>query len=128
MLFFLISFLAGVLTILAPCVLPVLPVIIGGSVQSEGRRSARPYVIGASLAVSIILFTLVLKVSAVLTNLPAGVLNWVSGALLIGLGVVSLVPELWDQLMIRVGWQAASERLLDRGAHNRNAYVSAVLV
>jgi len=62
MLFLLLSFLAGVLTILAPCVLPVLPVIIGGSLSTTKGEKYRPYVIAASLAASIIGFTLLLKV------------------------------------------------------------------
>lgn len=31
----LVSFIAGILTILAPCVLPVLPVILAGSVGEK---------------------------------------------------------------------------------------------
>ena len=51
-----VSFLAGVLTAAAPCVLPLLPVIVGGSVLSgdedEDRRSLRhPLTIVISLAV-----------------------------------------------------------------------------
>ena len=30
------AFIAGVLTTLAPCVLPMLPVIVGGSLNSSG--------------------------------------------------------------------------------------------
>ena len=57
MLLFLIAFIAGVLTVLAPCVLPLLPVIVGGSV-SGGVNRARAYTVALSLGVSVILFTL----------------------------------------------------------------------
>ncbi|USN58207.1 MAG: hypothetical protein H6767_08000 [Candidatus Peribacteria bacterium] len=43
-----VSFLAGVLTILAPCVLPLLPVILGASAD-DARDRYRPYIIIVSL-------------------------------------------------------------------------------
>lgn len=94
MLLLFISFIAGILTILAPCVLPVLPVIIGGSVSSKTKERFRPYIITGSLALSIIAFTLLLKVSTLLINLSPNVLNYVSGSLLIALGVVGVFPAL----------------------------------
>ena len=33
---FILSFFAGILTVLAPCVLPMLPVIVGGSLDTAG--------------------------------------------------------------------------------------------
>lgn len=55
----LLSFVAGVLTVAAPCVLPLLPVIVGGSIvrtdsnsELAQRQWYRPIVIAASLAAS----------------------------------------------------------------------------
>jgi len=48
------------LTILAPCVLPLLPVILGASVE-DSKDKWRPYIIIAALSVSIIIFSLLLK-------------------------------------------------------------------
>jgi cytochrome c biogenesis protein CcdA/thiol-disulfide isomerase/thioredoxin len=128
MLLLIISFVAGVLTILAPCVLPVLPVIIGGSVGGTAKEKARPYIIGASLAASIIFFTLLLKVSTLLINLSPNVLNWLSGGLLVALGIASMLPELWEKLVIRLNWQAASQRFLGRGERNKDKYAGPVLI
>src|SRR5579863_6565570 len=100
MLLLLISLIAGMLTILAPCVLPLLPVIIGGSIGGNKKEKARPYIIGASLALSLILFTLLLKVSTLLVNLSPSVLDWLSGGLLVVLGLVSTLPELWEKFVI----------------------------
>ena len=59
--------IAGVLTTLAPCVLPLLPVIVGGSLGPSSQDSRRrAYVITASLGISVIVFTLLLKASAAL--------------------------------------------------------------
>ena len=44
------SFLAGVLTSLAPCILPLLPVIVGSSVLQDGDKASgkkMPYIISA---------------------------------------------------------------------------------
>jgi len=128
MLLLLISFVAGVLTILAPCVLPVLPVIIGGSVGSTVKDRVRPYVIAASLAGSIVVFTLLLKVSTLLINLSPNVLTDISGGLVIALGLVSVLPEAWDRLVIRLNWQAASQRWLGKGDRNKDKYIGPVLV
>lgn len=97
MLLFLISFIAGVLTVLAPCVLPLLPVIVGGSVASGGGWR-RAYTICVSLGGSVILFTLVLKVSTVFINIPQSFWEILSGGILILFGIVMIFPRLWDTL------------------------------
>ncbi|HUC86820.1 MAG TPA: redoxin family protein [Candidatus Saccharimonadales bacterium] len=128
MLLLLISFIAGILTILAPCVLPLLPIIVGGSVSTKVQEPARPYIIAASLAGSIIIFTLLLKVSTVLINLSPNVLTAISGGLLVALGVVAIVPELWEKLMIKLNWEAASQRFLGKGQKNKGKYAGPVLI
>jgi cytochrome c biogenesis protein CcdA/thiol-disulfide isomerase/thioredoxin len=128
MLLLIISFIAGILTILAPCVLPVLPVIVGGSVSGKTKDKFRPYIITGSLAISIIIFTLVLKVSTLLIDLSPNVLNYISGAILIGLGLVSIVPETWERLMVDLNWQAASQRFLGQGDRNKDKYIGPILV
>jgi len=128
MLLLIISFIAGVLTILAPCVLPVLPVIVGGSIGGQAKERTRPYIIVAALAGSIIFFTLLLKVSTILINLSPDALTDFSGGLLIALGLAALVPEWWEALVTRLNWQAASQRFLGKGEKNKDKYVGPVLI
>ncbi|MCA9327976.1 cytochrome c biogenesis protein DipZ, partial [Candidatus Saccharibacteria bacterium] len=71
----LLSFIAGLLTVFAPCVLPLLPVILGGSFDPTTRDRRRPYIIIASLLASLILFTILLKASTVLIGVDPKV--WV---------------------------------------------------
>jgi hypothetical protein len=73
----LLAFVAGVLTIAAPCVLPLLPVIVGGSAARSAADGSvaekqwyRPVVIAASLAVSVVLFTLILRATTALLGIP----------------------------------------------------------
>lgn len=97
MILFLISFVAGVLTVLAPCVLPLLPVIVGGSVATGGGWR-RAYTICIALGGSVIAFTLLLKVSTAFINVPQSFWEWFSGGILILFGIVMLFPRLWDNL------------------------------
>jgi cytochrome c biogenesis protein CcdA/thiol-disulfide isomerase/thioredoxin len=96
MLLFLISFIAGVLTVLAPCVLPLLPVIVGGSLSTGSHR--RAYAICLSLGGSVIVFTLLLKASTAFLNVPQLFWEILSGGILVLFGVVMLFPRLWDNL------------------------------
>ena len=96
MLLLLISFIAGVLTVLAPCVLPLLPVIVGGSLTTGSRR--RAYAICISLGASVIAFTLLLKVSTAFINVPQSFWQYFSGGILVLFGVVMIFPRIWDSL------------------------------
>ena len=125
MLLFLISFVAGVLTVLAPCVLPLLPVIVGGS-MAQGSRW-RAYTICFSLGVSVILFTLLLKASTVFINVPQTFWEWFSGAILILFGIVMVFPQLWDRLGFVNAMNRSSNKLLGVG-YQRNSRLGDMLM
>src|SRR6185436_9540683 len=97
MLLFLIAFIAGVLTVLAPCILPLLPVIVGGSV-SGGVNKRRAYTVALSLGLSVILFTLLLKFSTLFIMVPQYTWHWFSGSILVLFGVIQLLPQIWDRI------------------------------
>lgn len=126
-----VSFVAGALTILAPCILPLLPVIIGGSTiggeKTYQRSVLHPLIITLSLAMSIIVFTLLLKVSTALLGVPTMVWNVIAGGVVAFVGINMLFPQLWESVMIRTGWQAKSSRLLG-GAHSSNEYMRDILL
>jgi cytochrome c-type biogenesis protein len=144
------AFVAGVLTTLAPCVLPLLPVIVGSSVagpadggpgsgsgEGAGHGVAtatratsiarrRALVITGSLGVSILVFTLALKATTALIGIPPEVWQWVSGGLLIGLGLVALFPNLWERIAIALQLQSRSAAGLS-AARNRDGLTGQVL-
>lgn len=111
---FVISFLAGMLTVLAPCILPVLPIILGGSLADErsANRLFRPITIVASLAVSIVVFTLLLKASTALLGVPTSVWSIGSGVIIVVLGIFMVFPNLWEAIITKVGFGAGANRLL----------------
>lgn len=109
------AFIAGVLTTLAPCVLPLLPVIVGGSVGESGKKSyKRALVIAASLGTSVILFTLLLKATTALIDIPITFWQWFSGVILIALGVFAALPSSWEQLSMKLSLQSRSVPLLSK--------------
>ncbi|MEK7623491.1 MAG: cytochrome c biogenesis protein CcdA [Patescibacteria group bacterium] len=117
MVLLLVSFIAGVLTILAPCVLPVLPIVVGGSLSGERKRN--PIIITATLAVSIVLFTLLLKASTVFINIPQSVWSYISGAIIIFLGLLELFPALWSTISARFGFGNRSDQLLAKSSEKK---------
>lgn len=106
------ALLAGVLTTLAPCVLPLLPVIVGSSLtktDSDGPTPlVRVLVITASLGVSIIAFTLLLKASTAALAIPQEIWQYLSGGLLILLGIFGAFPALWERICSALGLQSAT--------------------
>jgi cytochrome c-type biogenesis protein len=121
------ALVAGVLTTLAPCVLPPLPVVVGGSIDQSGRKARqRAIVITASLGISVVLFTLILKASTALIGVPTEVWQWVSGILLIALGAISVFPSLWEAVSMRLSLQSRSTKRLVE-ARQRQGVSGAVL-
>lgn len=95
-----LSFIAGILTILAPCVLPLLPVIIGGSLTE--KDSKRPIIITASLAISIVLFTLLLKASTLLVDIPQDFWKYFSGGIVLIFAFSLLFPFTWAKFVAKI--------------------------
>lgn len=85
------AFLAGILTVLSPCILPVLPAILaGGTVQ--GR--ARPLGITLGLILSFAFFTLALTALVHATGISANLLRTIAITLLACFGLIMIFPKL----------------------------------
>jgi len=85
-----IAFLAGVITAVSPCVLPVLPIVLAGG-ASGGRR--RPYAIVAGLVTMFVVSILFAAYILRKLGLPEDLLRNVSIALLFAIAVMLLVPQ-----------------------------------
>lgn len=121
MLAFVGALVAGVLTTLAPCVLPLLPVIVGGSVTAPvaagppprlSYAARRALVVTGSLGLSVAVFTLLLRASTALLGVPPSVWNAVSGGLLVLLGLGMAFPSAWEAVSSRLELQARTSRRL----------------
>ena len=122
------ALLAGALTTLAPCALSLLPVIVGGSVSgaADGAAVRRALLVTGSLGASVFVFTLALKATTALIDVPPSVWRWISGGLLIALGVGAVFPELWDRVSVATGLSSRSARGLS-AASRRGGTLGAVL-
>lgn len=120
MTFFVISFLAGMLTVLAPCILPLLPVVIGAG--ATGRSKATPYIVIASLGSSIILFTFLLKVSTAFITIPSSFWTYLSGGILVSFGLILLFPSLWERLPGMAKLSGRSNKLVGAGYQKKTIW------
>ena len=85
------AFIAGFVTILSPCILPILPVVLSGSV-SQGKR--RPLGIVTGFITSFTFFTLFLSSIVKLTGVSADSLRTLSVITIFLLGISLLYPKL----------------------------------
>ncbi len=120
------AFFAGIITVLAPCVLPLLPIIIGGSVSGDVQDKRRPIIIAASLAVSLIIFTVLLKATTLLINIPPELITYISGGIIVGIGIVFLFPVIYEKLIIALNIQSKSQQLLGKSS-GKGAVIGAII-
>ena len=96
------AFLSGVITILSPCILPVLPIVLAGG-GTGGRR--RPFGVISGFIVSFSFFTLALSAIVQALGVPADTMRYVAMVLIVFFGVVMVVPrfrELFDVAVSRI--------------------------
>ncbi|MCC6290948.1 redoxin domain-containing protein [Candidatus Nomurabacteria bacterium] len=122
MLLLLISFIAGVLTVLAPCILPLLPVIVGHSITDTTPNRRRLFVVVSSLGISVILFTLLLKASSLLIDIPQDFWKWISGGIIFLFGLTMIFPSLWERLSFTNTLSLNSNKALTKGYQRNNVW------
>jgi cytochrome c biogenesis protein CcdA/thiol-disulfide isomerase/thioredoxin len=89
-----IGFVAGIVTALSPCVLPVLPIVLAG-----GATGRRPLAIVAGIVVSFTVFTLFAAWLLDLLGLPQDLLRNLAIALLLLVALTLLVPRAGELLV-----------------------------
>ncbi len=107
-----LAFAAGLLSILSPCVLPLVPIVLGTALAAHPLGALA---LAAGLAVSFTGLGLLLALAGFGLAFDAGLFRSAAAALMILLGVVLLVPALQARLATAgapiVGW--ADRRLGD---------------
>src|ERR1700759_3932026 len=87
----LFAFIAGAGTAITPCVLPVLPALLSAS-AAGGRRRPLGIVLGLAVTVTVAVGALAQVVQGV--GLAAGAARTLAIVVLIGFGLILLIPEL----------------------------------
>lgn len=88
------SFLAGFVTILSPCILPILPVVLGSSVGSKDAGYQRPIGTIIGFIASFTFFTLFLASIVKILNVPGDTLRVVSIIVITGFGLTLIIQKL----------------------------------
>ncbi|NJM47500.1 MAG: cytochrome c biogenesis protein CcdA [Alkalinema sp. RU_4_3] len=90
-----LAFLGGVVTVFSPCILPVLPILVGRSLSAHRMG---PVVLVAGLIAGFAIFGSLLGVTGTWLAGLVGLLRSVSIGLLLGMGLLLLFPQLGYRL------------------------------
>ena len=90
MLFYLWAYVAGLLTLINPCVLPLLPITIAAALQSSSRG---PLALTGGLIVSFTIIGVGVSAFGRLVGIDAYVINRTGAVLMVVFGVILLVPQ-----------------------------------
>lgn len=114
------ALLAGILTIAAPCTLPVLPILLGASIGRAGRL--RPAMIALGFVISFSAAALLLGAITRSFDFDPDVLRSAAAILLLVFGLLMLWPKPFEWLAIRLnGW-------VDLGAAQREGALGGLVL
>jgi len=99
MLTLVLALLAGVVTVAAPCTLPMLPILLGASVGQTGK--VRPAMIALGFVMSFSAAALLLGAITRVFDFDPNVLRTVAAILLLGFGLLMIWPQPFERLSIR---------------------------
>lgn len=85
---------AGLLTLINPCVLPILPIVLAGALQAS---RIGPVAMAAGLGVSFVALGMVVLVAGRAIGLSAEMVAQAGAVLMIGFGAIMLVPQLSER-------------------------------
>lgn len=111
MLALLLAFVAGLLSILSPCVLPLVPIVLGAAASAHPRGAPA---LAAGLALSFTGIGLFIALAGNSIGLDAGAFRLVAAIIMLAIGVVLLMPSWQAQLAVAGG---PVQRWADRHSH-----------
>ena len=86
---FLFSYFAGLLTLINPCVLPVLPIVLVGALNANAFG---PLALAAGMSTSFVLFGVFVTAFGATIGLTQDLLAQIGAVMMVAFGVVLLVP------------------------------------
>ena len=114
MLDLILALLAGIITVAAPCTLPMLPILLGASVGRTGK--ARPAMIALGFVLSFSFVALALSAITRAFDFDPNVLRGAAAILLAGFGLLMLWPAPFERLVSRFGGFAGIGMAANDGA------------
>ena len=95
------ALLAGIVTVAAPCTLPMLPILLGASVGQ--RSTSRPAMIAFGFVISFSATALLLSAITRVFDFDPNILRNAAAILLLGFGLLMIWPKPFEWLAIRFG-------------------------
>lgn len=84
------AFLSGIITILSPCILPVLPIVLSGSIGGKSK----PIGVVTGFIASFSLFTLILSSIVQVLSISPNTLRFLALIIIITFGIILVIPKL----------------------------------
>ncbi len=117
---FLLALLAGAFTVLAPCVVSIIPILLARTANDSRYKRTLNVVIG--LSISIIVFSLLLKSSTLLIDIPSSTWSIISGTIIMLFGLVTIFPNLWERFALLVRLPMLAQQNLGKATAKRGAW------
>ena len=119
------SFLAGVLSVLAPCAISMIPILLA---RNSTAKSHNAVWIISGLGGSVFVFSLLLKASTILIDVPTQFWQVISGSIIFIFGLSSLFPKLWENIGRRLKLQTISQKIGRKGFSGQPTKLGDVLI
>jgi cytochrome c biogenesis protein CcdA len=95
-----LALLAGILSVLSPCVLPLLPIVLG---TAATQHRFGPAALAAGLALSFVVIGLFVATIGFSIGLDAGLFRYVGALMLMTIGLILVAPPLQARFAVAAG-------------------------
>ena len=95
-----LAFIAGVVSVLSPCVLPILPIVLG---TAASKHKLGPAALAAGLSISFVIVGLFIATIGHSLGISGDAFRYAAAVLILALGAVLVLPSLQARLAVAGG-------------------------
>jgi cytochrome c-type biogenesis protein len=95
-----LAFIAGLLSVLSPCVLPILPIVVG---TAASKHKLGPAALAAGLSISFVIAGLFIATVGHSLGIDAESFRYLAAALILAVGAILILPPLQARLAVASG-------------------------
>src|SRR5215470_5301081 len=95
-----LALVAGMLSVLSPCVLPILPIVLGAAAS---ERKWGPAALAIGLSASFVAIGMFVATIGYTIGLDADVFRYMAAVLIVAIGLVLMLPGFQAQLAVASG-------------------------
>lgn len=111
------AYLAGILTLINPCVLPVLPIVLVSALNTDRRG---PLALAAGMSLSFVVFGVLVTAFGSAIGLSQELLAQIGATMMVGFGLLLLTPKLAQRFELATAGlsSSANQRVDTHGGSN----------